>query len=99
MVKHYKISVCKTKACSERFSADTYKAFEQLIAQHGLTGQVELASGGCYGRWGKGPNVITEDSSSARQVYNGVQPSDCEDLLLSHCVEGKVFARLQEQAE
>ena len=58
MLKRYKIIVCKTKTCRERFSKDTFQEFEKLIRRENLQKQILLAEGGCYGYCELGPNVL-----------------------------------------
>ncbi|OGQ22785.1 MAG: hypothetical protein A3I05_01865 [Deltaproteobacteria bacterium RIFCSPLOWO2_02_FULL_44_10] len=58
MVSKYKICVCKGKSCTANFSRDTKEAFECLVQKKGLSKDILVADGGCYGRCTKGPNVL-----------------------------------------
>lgn len=58
MLKRYKIIVCKTKTCSERFSKDTFAELEKLIRRQNLQHQILLGQGGCFGHCEIGPNVL-----------------------------------------
>lgn len=112
----YKICVCKTKSCSERFSRDIKAKFEELVQKQNLADRIVVDDGGCYGRCTIGPNVfiigpIPDDLWDAyrtsnislpgdgppRQIYVGVSPNDCKELLESHCLKGIVVSRLAEK--
>ena len=54
--------------------------------------------GGCYGRCKIGPNVvITGPTEDQKQIYIGVSPKDCRELLESHCLKGTIVDRLAEK--
>lgn len=36
-------------------------------------------------------------SNVARQMYNGVSPNDCDELMEVHCVRGDVLERLKDK--
>lgn len=57
MIQRYKICVCKTKSCSERFSKDVKEKFEELVRKQHLGDRVCVGDGGCYGHCKIGPNV------------------------------------------
>ncbi len=37
-------------------------------------------------------------SNVEKQMYNGVSPNDCAELIESHCIRGEVLGRLAEKA-
>ena len=57
-MKRYKIIVCKTKTCRERFSRDTFQELEKLIKRQSLQDRIILGEGGCFGYCDEGPNVL-----------------------------------------
>lgn len=80
-MKKYKISVCKTKTCSERFSRDTKKEFERLVKKHDMEHAICVADGGCYGRCDFGPNVFLQGPVEDEQLWKELcaEPSGPHD--------------------
>jgi len=69
MLKRYKIIVCKTKTCSERFSQDTFAELEKLVRRQNLQQQILLGKGGCFGHCEIGPNVLVLGPLSEEQWH------------------------------
>ena len=57
-----KITVCIGSSCHLKGSRQVVEELQQLIAQHGLDGKVELAGTFCMGRCQQGVCVTVDDA-------------------------------------
>ena len=56
-----KLTVCIGSSCHTKGSREVVEQFQQLIAQHGLDGSVELAGTFCMGRCREGVCVTLDN--------------------------------------
>ena len=64
--------------------------FKRIIEEKGLQ-NVRVIKTGCFGLCAKGPIVIIRPDDT---FYAMVKPEDCEEIINSHIIEGKVVDRL-----
>ena len=69
-----KITVCIGSSCHLKGSRQVVEALQQLIAQHGLDGKVELAGTFCMGRCQDGV-CVTADGE-----FHSVSPESVQDF-------------------
>ncbi len=84
------ILVCQGTGCTSSKSPKILENFKKLIEEKGLT-NVRVIKTGCFGLCAKGPIVIIRPEDT---FYAMVTPEDCEEIIQSHIIEGKVVERL-----
>lgn len=85
------VVLCGGTGCIALGSESVYVAFENAIADLGLSDKVELKRTGCHGFCEKGSVVVVLPE---RFFYPGVQPKDVTEILEQTVIEGKAVERL-----
>ena len=84
------ILVCNGTGCTSSKSPEILENFKRIIKEKGIQ-NVRVIKTGCFGLCAKGPIVIIRPEDT---FYAMVKPEDCEEIIQSHIVEGKVVERL-----
>lgn len=84
------ILVCNGTGCTSSKSPQILENFKRLIKEKELK-NVRVIKTGCFGLCAKGPIVIIRPEDT---FYAMVKPEDCEEIINSHIIEGKVVERL-----
>ena len=84
------ILVCQGTGCTSSKSPQILENFKKIIEEKGIQ-NVRVIKTGCFGLCAKGPIVIIRPEDT---FYAHVTPEDCEEIIQSHIVEGKVVDRL-----
>lgn len=84
------ILVCNGTGCTSSKSPQILENFKKIIEEKGIK-NVRVIKTGCFGLCAKGPIVIIRPEDT---FYAMVKPEDCEEIIQSHIVEGKVVERL-----
>lgn len=84
------ILVCNGTGCTSSKSPKILENFKRIIKEKGLE-NVRVIKTGCFGLCAKGPIVIIRPEDT---FYAMVNPEDCEEIINSHIIEGKVVERL-----
>ena len=84
------ILVCHGTGCTSSKSPQILENFKKLVQEKNLS-NVRVIKTGCFGLCAKGPIVIIRPEDT---FYAMVKPEDCEEIIQSHIVEGKVVERL-----
>lgn len=84
------ILVCKDTACVSSKSNIIIDNFRKLIEDKKIE-NVKVIQTGCFGLCSKGPLVVIRPEEV---FYSNVKPEDCEEIVNTHLVEGKIVERL-----
>ena len=84
------ILVCQGTGCTSSKSPQILEKFKKIIEEKGIK-NVRVIKTGCFGLCAKGPIVIIRPEDT---FYAMVTPEDCEEIIQSHIIEGKVVERL-----
>lgn len=84
------ILVCQGTGCTSSKSPQILENFKKIIGEKGIK-NVRVIKTGCFGLCAKGPIVIIRPEDT---FYAQVTPEDCEEIIQSHIIEGKVVDRL-----
>ena len=84
------ILVCNGTGCTSSKSPKILENFKRIIKEKGIE-NVRVIKTGCFGLCAKGPIVIIRPDDT---FYAMVKPEDCEEIINSHIIEGKVVERL-----
>ena len=84
------ILVCNGTGCTSSKSPEILENFKRIIEEKGIQ-NVRVIKTACFGLCAKGPIVIIRPEDT---FYAMVKPEDCEEIIQSHIVEGKVVERL-----
>ncbi len=84
------ILVCQGTGCTSSKSPQILENFNKIIKEKGIE-NVRVIKTGCFGLCAKGPIVIIRPEDT---FYAMVTPEDCEEIIQSHIIEGKVVDRL-----
>ena len=84
------ILVCQGTGCTSSKSPQILENFKKIIEEKGIQ-NVRVIKTGCFGLCAKGPIVIIRPEDT---FYAMVKPEDCEEIIQSHIIEGKVVERL-----
>ena len=84
------ILVCNGTGCTSSKSPQILEKFKRLVKEKNLS-NVRVIKTGCFGLCAKGPIVIIRPEDT---FYAMVKPEDCEEIINSHIIEGKVVERL-----
>ena len=84
------ILVCNGTGCTSSKSPEILENFKRIIEEKGIQ-NVRVIKTGCFGLCAEGPIVIIRPEDT---FYAMVKPEDCEEIIQSHIVEGKVVERL-----
>ena len=84
------ILVCQGTGCTSSKSPLILENFKKIIEAKGIK-NVRVIKTGCFGLCAKGPIVIIRPEDT---FYAQVRPEDCEEIIQSHIMEGKIVERL-----
>ena len=84
------ILVCHGTGCTSSNSPEILETFKKLIKEKNIE-NVRVIKTGCFGLCAKGPIVIIRPEDT---FYAMVKPSDCEEIIQKHIIEGEVVQRL-----
>ena len=84
------ILVCQGTGFTSSKSPQIIENFNKIIKEKGIE-NVRVIKTGCFGLCAKGPIVIIRPEDT---FYAMVTPEDCEEIIQSHIIEGKVVDRL-----
>ena len=88
--KEKHILVCKGTGCVSSKSNTVINNFRESIKEKKIK-NVKVIQTGCFGLCAKGPIVIIRPEDT---FYALVSPDDCEEIINTHIVEGKLVERL-----
>ena len=84
------ILVCRGTGCTSSKSPLIIEKFRKIIKEKNIQ-NVRVIQTGCFGLCAKGPIVIIRPEDT---FYAMVKPEDCEEIINSHIIEGKLVERL-----
>ena len=84
------ILVCNGTGCTSSKSPKIMEELERLIKEKNIE-NVRVVKTGCFGLCSKGPIIIVRPEDT---FYSLVKIEDCEEIISSHIIEGKVVERL-----
>ena len=84
------ILVCHGTGCTSSKSPKIIENFRRILEEKGIN-NVRVIQTGCFGLCAKGPIVIIRPEDV---FYAHVSPDDCEEIINTHIVEGKIVDRL-----
>ena len=84
------ILVCQGTGCTSSKSPLILEKLKKIIEAKGIK-NVRVIKTGCFGLCAKGPIVIIRPEDT---FYAQVRPEDCEEIIQSHIMEGKIVERL-----
>lgn len=84
------ILVCHGTGCTSSKSTEILANFRKLIEEKNIE-NVRVIQTGCFGLCSKGPIVIIRPEDT---FYSMVKPEDCEEIINTHILGGKIVERL-----
>ena len=84
------ILVCHGTGCTSSKSPKIIENFRKILDEKNVK-NVRVIQTGCFGLCAKGPIVIIRPEDT---FYAMVKPEDCEEIINTHIVEGKLVERL-----
>ncbi len=87
----YHILVCGGTGCRASHGEEIVENFNQLLADKGLSNDVQVVTTGCFGFCEKGPIVKMLPDNT---FYTSVKPEDCREIIEEHIVKGRKVNRL-----
>ena len=84
------ILVCQGTGCTSSKSPEILENFKRIIKEKNIQ-NVRVIKTGCFGLCAKGPIVIIRPEDT---FYAMVEPKDCEEIIESHILNGKLVERL-----
>ncbi len=84
------ILVCNGTGCTSSKSPEILERFKKIIEEKKIE-NVRVIKTGCFGLCSKGPIVIIRPDDT---FYSMVTPDDCEEIIDSHIINGKIVDRL-----
>ena len=88
--KEKHILVCNGTGCTSSKSPEILENFKKLIKKNKIE-NVQVIKTGCFGLCSKGPIVVIRPEDT---FYSMVKPEDCEEIINSHIIGGKIVERL-----
>ena len=88
--KEKHILVCRGTGCTSSKSPLIIEKFRKIIKEKNIQ-NVRVIQTGCFGLCAKGPIVIIRPEDT---FYAMVKPEDCEEIINTHILEGKLVERL-----
>ena len=82
--------MCHGTGCTSSKSPKIIDNFRKIIEEKGIK-NVKVIKTGCFGLCAKGPIVIIRPEDT---FYAMVKPEDCEEIIQSHIIDGKIVERL-----
>ena len=84
------ILVCHGTGCTSSKSPKIIENFRKILEEKNIE-NVRVIQTGCFGLCAKGPIVIIRPEDT---FYAMVTPDDCEEIIQTHIIEGKIVERL-----
>ena len=84
------ILVCHGTGCTSSKSDQIIKRFRELIEEKNIE-NVKVIQTGCFGLCAKGPIIVIRPEDT---FYSMVKVDDCEEIVNTHLLEGKIVERL-----
>ena len=84
------ILVCHGTGCTSSKSPKIIENFRKILKEKNMK-NVRVIQTGCFGLCAKGPIIIIRPEDT---FYAMVKPEDCEEIIQTHIVEGKLVERL-----
>ena len=84
------ILVCHGTGCTSSKSPKIIENFKKILEEKNIE-NVRVIQTGCFGLCAKGPIVIIRPEDT---FYAMVTPDDCEEIIQTHIIEGKIVERL-----
>ena len=84
------ILVCRGTGCTSSKSDQIIKRFRELIEEKNIE-NVKVIQTGCFGLCAKGPIIVIRPEDT---FYSMVKIEDCEEIVNTHLIEGKLVDRL-----
>ena len=84
------ILVCHGTGCTSSKSPKIIENFRKILEEKNIK-NVKVVQTGCFGLCAKGPIVIIRPEDV---FYAHVTPEDCEEIINTHIVDGKIVERL-----
>lgn len=88
--KEKHILVCHGTGCTSSKSPKIIENFKKILKEKNIE-NVHVIQTGCFGLCAKGPIVIIRPEDT---FYAMVTPEDCEEIINTHIIEGKIVERL-----
>ena len=88
--KEKHILVCHGTGCTSSKSPQILENFRKILKEKNIE-NVRVIKTGCFGLCSKGPIVIIRPEDT---FYSMVTPEDCEEIINTHIIEGKIVERL-----
>lgn len=88
--KEKHILVCQGTGCTSAKSPEILENFKKILKKKKID-NVRVIKTGCFGLCSKGPIVIIRPEDT---FYSMVTPDDCEEIVDTHIVGGKIVDRL-----
>ncbi len=85
------VLVCGGTGCTSSGSEKVIAAFEENLAQAGLSEEVKVVRTGCFGLCALGPIVIVYPEGT---FYSRVSEDDVPELVSEHLLKGRIVPRL-----
>ena len=84
------ILVCHGTGCTSSKSPEILESFKRILKEKDIK-NVKVIKTGCFGLCAKGPVVIIRPEDV---FYANCKPEDCEEIIQTHLIEGKIVKRL-----
>ena len=84
------ILVCHGTGCTSSKSPKIIEIFRKILTEKNIE-NVKVVQTGCFGLCAKGPIVIIRPEDV---FYAHVTPDDCEEIINTHIIDGKIVERL-----
>ena len=85
------VLICGGTGCTSSGSQTLQKAFNESIAEFGLSEEVKLVQTGCFGLCALGPIVIIYPDGT---FYSRVTADDVKEIVEEHLLKGRIVDRL-----
>ncbi|HOV32878.1 MAG TPA: NADH-quinone oxidoreductase subunit NuoF [Candidatus Hydrogenedens sp.] len=85
------VLICAGAGCVASGSMEVSSAFSEALAKHGLNDEIQIVHTGCLGPCAIGPVVVIYPDAI---FYQGVKPSDAEEIVVEHLLKGRIVTRL-----
>ncbi len=85
------VLICAGAGCVASGSMEVSSAFSEALTKHGLNDEIKIVHTGCLGPCAIGPVVVIYPDAI---FYQGIKPSDAEDIVVEHLLKGRVVTRL-----
>lgn len=87
----YHILICGGTGCRASKSDQIHERFDTILAEKGLSDEIQVVETGCFGFCEKGPIVKMLPDNT---FYVQVKPEDCEEIINEHIIKGRKVQKL-----